>query len=72
MRLTTMFERRVVPPYGLCGGDPGAPFRATLIRRSGEDVVLPGKTHVVLHEGDRVVLESCGGGGYGAPLARAI
>jgi N-methylhydantoinase B len=72
MRLTTMFERRVVPPYGLCGGAPGAPFRATLIRRSGEDVVLPGKTHVVLHESDRVVLESCGGGGYGAPSTRAI
>ncbi len=66
MGLTTMFERRVVPPYGLQGGKPGAPFRVTLVRATGERVELPGKTHVRLLRDDRIILESCGGGGYGA------
>jgi N-methylhydantoinase B len=67
--LTTMVERRVVPPYGLFGGADGAPFRITLARAKGEVVDLPGKTHVRLIRGDRVILETSGGGGYGAPLA---
>ncbi|MFQ5984332.1 MAG: hydantoinase B/oxoprolinase family protein [Alphaproteobacteria bacterium] len=66
MGLTTMFERRVVPPYGLQGGEPGAPFQVTLVKASGERVDLPGKTHVRLERDDRIILESCGGGGYGA------
>ncbi len=66
MSLTTMFERRVVPPYGLFGGGSGAPFRVTLERRGGERRELPGKASLRLAAGDRVVVESCGGGGYGA------
>ena len=65
MGLTTMFDRRVIPPYGLQGGGAGAPFSATLVRASGEESILPGKTHVRLGPGDRVILESSGGGGYG-------
>ena len=30
MSLTTMFERRVIPPWGLAGGEAGAPFRCEL------------------------------------------
>lgn len=65
--LTTMFERRVFPPYGLRGGLPGSPFRCVLVRGDGERVELPGKTNVRLRAGDRVIMESSGGGGYGAP-----
>ena len=72
MGLTTMFERRIVPPYGLQGGASGLPFKATLYRATGEELELSGKTHVRLVEGDSVVLESSGGGGYGrAPAADA-
>jgi N-methylhydantoinase B len=67
VRLTTMFERRVVPPYGLQGGEAGAPFRVTLVHASGERQELSGKTHVRLVRDDRIMVESCGGGGYGAP-----
>jgi N-methylhydantoinase B len=63
--LTTMVERCVVPPYGLCGGGDGAPFRITLERASGETTQLSGKTHVRLAAGDRVVMETSGGGGFG-------
>ncbi|TNC08186.1 hydantoinase B/oxoprolinase family protein [Methylobacterium terricola] len=63
--LTTMFERAVVPPYGLEGGEDGAPFRVRLERSSGETLALAGKANIVVGAGDLVVAESCGGGGYG-------
>jgi len=63
--LTTMFERRIIPPYGIAGGEPGAPFRVTLERADGSHKELTGKTNVTLQRGDRVTLESCGGGGWG-------
>lgn len=66
--LTTMFERRVVPPYGLRGGLPGAPFLCTLVHANGERVELAGKTNIRLRAGDRVIMESSGGGGYGSPI----
>jgi N-methylhydantoinase B len=68
MSLTTMFERRIIPPYGLQGGEDGALFRVNLITADGRRKELPGKTNIRLRNGDRVILESSGGGGYGAPL----
>lgn len=64
LTLTTMFERRVVPPYGLMGGEDGAPFRVTL-HRNGSSRELKGKENLALAVGDRVVMETSGGGGYG-------
>jgi len=64
--LTTCVERTVMPPYGLQGGEPGAPYRITLTRE-GLSEVLPGKANLLLRAGDLVTLEGCGGGGFGAP-----
>lgn len=66
MSVTSMFERRLVPPYGLHGGEPGAPFRVSIERRDGKRQEMPGKTNVQLAAGDLVIVESCGGGGYGS------
>jgi len=63
--LTSMFERRVIPPYGLCGGASGAPFRVTLVREDGTRIDVKGKANQWLARGDRIILESCGGGGFG-------
>jgi N-methylhydantoinase B len=71
MELTTMVERCVVPPYGLQGGEAGQPFRLTIERANGERQTLSGKTHVLLREGDCVIMESSGGGGHGAPGAES-
>lgn len=68
MSVTSMFERRLVPPYGLHGGDPGAPFHVSIVGADGKSREMPGKTNVWLEAGDLVVVESCGGGGYGAPI----
>lgn len=67
LTLTTMVERMVVPPYGLEGGEAGAPYRVTLVTAAGETRALPGKANLRLARGDRVIVESAGGGGYGPP-----
>ncbi len=40
--LTACVERTVMPPYGLQGGEPGAPYRITLTRE-GLSEVLPAR-----------------------------
>jgi N-methylhydantoinase B len=67
--LTTMFERRVVPPWGIAGGGDGRPFRVTVRTATGEREVR-GKETLGLARGDLVLVETCGGGGYGSPAAR--
>lgn len=67
LSLTSMFERAVVPPYGLQGGSAGAPFRVRVVPAMGDEYLLPGKANVRLSRGDLVIVESCGGGGYGTP-----
>ena len=69
MSVTSMFERRVVPPYGLQGGESGAPFRVSVAYAGGRRSELPGKASVRLGTDDVVIVESCGGGGYGPPAS---
>jgi N-methylhydantoinase B len=57
-------ERRRLAPYGLAGGQPGAPGRNTLIR-DGQTIDLPGKTTLTLQPGDVIRVETPGGGGWG-------
>jgi N-methylhydantoinase B len=61
---TLMTERRDHPPYGLCGGDNGARGCNVLVR-DGEPAELPGKCTVELEAGDRLRIETPGGGGWG-------
>ncbi|MBI2493305.1 MAG: hydantoinase B/oxoprolinase family protein, partial [Candidatus Rokubacteria bacterium] len=67
--LTSMLDRRVVPPYGLAGGRDAAPYRITLNPGPGERAIK-GKETVKLAAGDLVLIETCGGGGYGPPAER--
>jgi N-methylhydantoinase B/oxoprolinase/acetone carboxylase alpha subunit len=61
---TIISERRRGAPYGAEGGQPGASGRNTLIR-DGREQILPGKVHLQLLPGDRLRIETPGGGGYG-------
>ena len=65
--LTTIFERGVTPPYGLFGGESGAPFKVTL-QRGSEHVPLSGCQNTSLEFGDIVLIETAGGGGFGSPM----
>jgi N-methylhydantoinase B len=69
--LTSMIERRVVPPYGLAGGKDAAPFRITLNPGTPGERAVKGKETLRLAEGDLVVIETCGGGGFGNPADRS-
>ena len=64
-QVTLLADRRSRAPYGLAGGDEGAAGRTVIIRRNGAEEVLPSKTSVRLYSGDRVRIESPGGGGWG-------
>ena len=63
--LTTIFERGVIPPYGLFGGEDGAPFKVTL-QRGAERIPLSGCQNLPVGSGDIVLVETAGGGGFGS------
>jgi N-methylhydantoinase B/oxoprolinase/acetone carboxylase alpha subunit len=70
-RVTVIAERRILPPFGVAGGEPGAPG-CTLVTRPGRgkrvrtrDTVMPGKFTVDLPEGALITVASPGGGGWG-------
>lgn len=65
MTAAIVSERRVYPPYGLEGGEPGELGRNLLIRKSGQIVYLGGRNEVPMEPGDRIRIETPGGGGYG-------
>jgi 5-oxoprolinase (ATP-hydrolysing) len=60
-------NRRRVPPFGMAGGDPGAVGRNHVDRADGGIELLPATAAVELEAGDRFVIETPGGGGYGKP-----
>ena len=63
---TIISDRRRTRPYGLQGGQPGAPGRNLLLRAGARRPrELPSKVRVVLAPGDVVTIETPGGGGWG-------
>ncbi len=62
--VTLLTERRRFQPYGLSGGSPGSPGENLIIK--GKNVqALPGKGKTILQRGDKLVIKTPGGGGYG-------
>ncbi len=59
-------SRRNVPPFGLQGGADGAPGRQYVERADGRTEILSGTDRADLLPGDAFVIETPGGGGYGA------
>ena len=64
-RMSLLSDRRKRAPYGLQGGDDGALGRAFIIRADGSKEQLPSKGSWDLAAGDRVRIETPGGGGFG-------
>ncbi|MCG8357922.1 MAG: hydantoinase B/oxoprolinase family protein [Kiloniellales bacterium] len=71
MTLTHRGERHFHPAQGYAGGAPGACARSVIRRRSGAAEEIPSKIVTELAAGDRLVVETAGGGGFGEPGARA-
>jgi N-methylhydantoinase B len=65
--VTLLADRRERGPYGLAGGRDGGPGKAAVIRQDGSSEKLPGKFNVRLRKGERIRIETPGGGGWGQP-----
>ncbi|WP_287460555.1 hydantoinase B/oxoprolinase family protein [Sphingomonas sp.] len=65
MTATIVASRRTVAPFGLAGGADGAAGAQWVERRDGTRELLGGRAEVALEAGDRFVIETPGGGGYG-------
>ena len=67
--LTSMLDRRVVAPWGVAGGADALPFRIT-VNPGPNARDFGGKATATLKQGDLVLIETCGGGGFGPPADR--
>jgi 5-oxoprolinase (ATP-hydrolysing) len=66
-RVSLLGERRTRAPFGLAGGASGACGRNAVERADGRVEELPGRAELDVAPGDCVVVETPGGGGFGAP-----
>jgi 5-oxoprolinase (ATP-hydrolysing) len=62
LSVSLISQRRTTSPFGLAGGHPGTPGRNLL-----NDTPLPGNIAITVTPGDRLRIETPGGGGYGLP-----
>ena len=63
--MSILSERRTLRPYGLEGGEPGMTGRNLLIKEGGIALNIGAKRSCNINVGERLVIESPGGGGYG-------
>ncbi|MBO0950301.1 hydantoinase B/oxoprolinase family protein [Fibrella forsythiae] len=66
LQATLVSQHRVVAPYGLDGGGSGAVGQQTLILPDGKEETLPGLFTRQMLPGERIRLETPGGGGVGS------
>ncbi len=64
-RMSLLSDRRKRAPYGLHGGEDGKRGRAFIIRTDGSEEELTSKGSWQMQAGDRVRIETPGGGGFG-------
>ncbi|MBW4481968.1 MAG: hydantoinase B/oxoprolinase family protein [Tildeniella torsiva UHER 1998/13D] len=65
MTAAILSNHRLVPPFGLAGGQPGQVGANSVIRADGQVETLPGQATVTLDAGDCIQIATPGGGGYG-------
>ncbi|MDF1736528.1 MAG: hydantoinase B/oxoprolinase family protein [Minwuia sp.] len=66
MTASFLSSHRKVAPFGLKGGEDGDVGRNFVVRAGGETEQRPGWSIADLNPGDAIIIESPGGGGYGA------
>ena len=68
--LQAMFDRVKWPPWGVQGGKEAKPGQITVVKKSGEREIIYKSKAYPLEPGDMIIVETGGGGGYGAPSER--
>jgi N-methylhydantoinase B len=64
------YDRAKFPPSGVAGGKPGSRSRFIIHLGAGGETETPASGRYELHAGERFMLQSAGGGGYGDPIKR--
>jgi 5-oxoprolinase (ATP-hydrolysing) len=67
MTAAILSGHRIVPPYGMAGGEAARVGRNVVARADGNTVELAGSAKIEMNPGDVFVIETPGGGGYGTP-----
>jgi 5-oxoprolinase (ATP-hydrolysing) len=67
LSLSMLTQHRASGPYGVAGGEPGLPGRQRLLRAAGGEEELGSVDGREVGPGDRLLLETPGGGGWGEP-----
>jgi 5-oxoprolinase (ATP-hydrolysing) len=65
MQCSILSGHRVIPPFGLRGGEVGRLGRNWLTKPNGEEQDLAGCEHTVVVSGDSISIQSPTGGGFG-------
>ncbi|MEJ2164082.1 MAG: hydantoinase B/oxoprolinase family protein [Desulfobacterales bacterium] len=68
--MTLGSDRLKIPPWGLQGGKSGGTVGSFIEKSGGKKEMLPSKVTRAVAPGDRIVLRTAGGGGYGNPKQR--
>jgi 5-oxoprolinase (ATP-hydrolysing) len=67
--VSLLTTRRALAPFGLDGGSPGKAGRNVHIKKDGSEILLTGRAQLEAEAGERLRIETPGGGGYGPPAA---
>lgn len=65
--MSILSERRAMQPYGMAGGGPAQRGRNLLVKKDGLVINIGGKCSTTIDTGDRLRIETPGGGAYGKP-----
>jgi 5-oxoprolinase (ATP-hydrolysing) len=63
--VSLLSQHRIIRPYGMQGGKPGKRGRQHVVRAGGGREKLNGIDGFLAHPGDRLVIKTPGGGGWG-------
>lgn len=66
VNLSLLTQRRQSGPYGMDGGEPGKKGRQFIVKTDGSVVQLDSIVNTDLEPGDRLIIKTPGGGGFGS------
>ncbi|MBT8221012.1 MAG: hydantoinase B/oxoprolinase family protein [Bacteroidia bacterium] len=62
--MTIISQHRIIPPYGMIGGETGKVGEQVVYRKNGQIESIKGISATRMLKGERVVIKTPGGGGY--------
>jgi 5-oxoprolinase (ATP-hydrolysing) len=65
VNLSLLTQRRLSGPYGIKGGESGKPGRQIIVKIDGSTMELSSIENIDLEKGDKLVIHTPGGGGFG-------